>query len=715
LNKDQPKKLKKEDRFQRYEFSKRVAGIINTNELENSLVIGLYGKWGEGKTSVMNFIKAELASDIIVINFNPWLFSDQGHLIQSFFDSIAFALNQTISTGKEKVGKLMSDYGSAIGSVTKLAGFSLDHVSAIGDKLKNVSIEKLKQRVDNIIINSKKKIVVCIDDIDRLDIEEIQYTFKLVKLVGDFPKTAYILAFDDEMVSIALAPKYGNRDKINGYQFLEKIIQVPLKIPKATSKALRQYTIDLISKVFSDYQVKMDEKEQTRFTTGFEDCFVPQIDNPRLGIRYANTLSFAIPLLMGEVYLADLILVEGLKIFFPEAYDFLRANSSAFLANTARGQSLYQDDLTKEGDKKIIDDFLDKYSQKTQKQLLSLFQELFPQVMYVYKNYMVPDSAWREWYQNKKICSGKYFNRYFTYAVQEGEISDISFSQFLTNLECLSFDELNPEVENLFVTAAASDIIFKLRVWEDKLNSIQSKALALQLVKLNKKFPIEKGEFSPYTTYAEAAKTVAKMIVNVNEDEKFDFTKQLLAQCDQMSFALEVVYWLFYKSETEEKTTVTKSVKIAIQKHLIDRFKTELKSKDFFQITNESGLTQILNWWIKYDRPAVSQLTNKLLKGGVNTAINLIKLFTPTITSYGKTVSTYKSSFTEASYNWLSEVINPELIYSKLIDSKFQRSDVSHDKNTDRNPLTDNELATLFIQLYEKNLITAVMPDNAQS
>ncbi len=426
MHNDQPKALRSQDCFQRYEFGKRIALLIDKYDSQQSLVLGLYGKWGEGKTSVMNFIKAELSKDNIIINFNPWLFSDQGHLVQSFFKSVACELNKSLNSKKEKIGELLSDYGSAIGTVTKFAGISLDGLSLFGDKLKNVSIETLKGRVDKIINDSNKKIVVFIDDIDRLDVEEVQYIFKLVKLVGDFPKTAYILAFDDEMVATSLAPKYGSQDKVNGYLFLEKIIQVPLKIPKATRKALRKYTIGLINKVFEDYSVKMNETEMSMFLNGFEDYFVPQIDNPRLGIRYANTLGFALPLLMGEVHAADLILVEGIKIFFPEAYDFIRANSSLFLTDTSKGQSTrLRNDLTKEDVKKNIDGFLKRYPDNKSKLLLELIQELFPQVFFAYRNFMVTDEAWRNWYINKRIASGKYFERYFTYVVQDGDIYQI--------------------------------------------------------------------------------------------------------------------------------------------------------------------------------------------------------------------------------------------------------------------------------------------------
>lgn len=71
---DRPVKEAKEDRFQRYNFSKRIAETIINRKSKESIVFGLFGAWGEGKSSVLNFIDEELAKDdtVIRINLNPW-------------------------------------------------------------------------------------------------------------------------------------------------------------------------------------------------------------------------------------------------------------------------------------------------------------------------------------------------------------------------------------------------------------------------------------------------------------------------------------------------------------------------------------------------------------------------------------------------------------------------------------------------------------------
>ncbi len=74
LSTDQPISTLGEDRFQRYGFSKQIATTISNRKSEEGIVIGLYGAWGEGKTSVLNFIATELQLDksVLTVKFNPW-------------------------------------------------------------------------------------------------------------------------------------------------------------------------------------------------------------------------------------------------------------------------------------------------------------------------------------------------------------------------------------------------------------------------------------------------------------------------------------------------------------------------------------------------------------------------------------------------------------------------------------------------------------------
>ncbi|WP_439695841.1 P-loop NTPase fold protein [Mucilaginibacter sp. AW1-7] len=702
IDTDQPKISAEQDRFKRYDFAKRIAGIIQHSQLNQSLVVGLYGKWGEGKTSVMNFIKAELPKETVIVNFNPWLFSDQEQLIKSFLTSVAFELGETLSSDKEKIGKALKEYGEVIGSVTKYLGVPLDGFKQIGEKLQEVSAEKLKSRVDEMIRDTGKRLVICVDDIDRLDVKEIQYIFKLVKLVGDFPNSCYILAFDDELIATALAPQYGNMHQKHGYQFLEKIIQLPLKIPKATRKALKKYTIDMLDQVLKELKVQFKQKEVSKFRDVFDEHFLPYIDNPRLATRYANAVHFALPMLLGEVNPADLMLVEGLKILFPASYDFTRHHSAFLLADSLNEshRSFYKGN-TKEQALQVINGFLTSQPEKDREAVKSIWQALFPQYRYMTGKHGYTNDSLMKWYKEMRVCSGKYFDRYFTYAVQEDEISDVQFEQFLTVLET---EATGDSLEGFFLTNDVADVVFKLRIWEKDFSVSQSKNLSLLIARQSRDLPVEAGAFSLFTTQAEGAKIVTQLIHNLPSDERASHTKLIFTEAKDFPFVMEVVYRLFYTSGKPSFDILSTDEQTAMKSFLVERFQSLFTGHNFFEILPDTEAWRILSWWKELDPAGLQKDIESVLNDDVGNAIRLIKVFTPTITSWGGSeTKTFKSDFGKLSYDNLAKSIDVKQIYQHLTaDQDFERIEFDLANLPDRDPLSDVALASIFMLFYEQ-------------
>lgn len=152
---DQPIKQCSEDKLGRKLFSKELAKSILNLSTTDTFTIGLYGKWGSGKTSVINMTIQELnnisentAEDKkpIIIQFNPWNYSDSDQLIYQFFSTLS--KNLKIQKHDLRLGNI----GTSI----------LDGIK------KSIVTELEKQ---------KRKIIVIIDDIDRLSNEQIKLIF----------------------------------------------------------------------------------------------------------------------------------------------------------------------------------------------------------------------------------------------------------------------------------------------------------------------------------------------------------------------------------------------------------------------------------------------------------------------------------------------------------------------------------------------------------
>ena len=98
IDPDKPILKEEEDLLGRQPLACSVADLINDigDEDKDSVVIGIEGEWGSGKSSFINLIlnKVRPTEKNLVIEFNPWNFSDQNELIKDFFNSITNALDK---------------------------------------------------------------------------------------------------------------------------------------------------------------------------------------------------------------------------------------------------------------------------------------------------------------------------------------------------------------------------------------------------------------------------------------------------------------------------------------------------------------------------------------------------------------------------------------------------------------------------------------------
>lgn len=707
---DKPVELESEDSFQRYSFAKRIASIVTNNHFPQSVVVGVYGKWGEGKTSVLQFVKKEIADNAVVVNFNPWLFNDEKQLLKSFFEAMASAVGKKLQSKKEKIANAFGDYADSIGSLASEwipgAGIVFTAGKKLTEKFRKDSIEELKQRIDGLIIDANINFVVFVDDIDRLDVDEIQSVFKLVKLVGEFPRTSYILSFDDDIVAAALGPKYASGDKNAGHSFLEKIIQIPLHLPKASSKALRRYTLNLIEETFQKLGIALDKKTLNNFVKNFDETFVPVISSPRVGVRLANSVGFIVPLLDGEVDISDLLTIESIKAFFPQLYHFIRNNGDYFLSIFTTEESRYGTPFgpTKTAVRKAIDSQLEVYGNEHRQKILMVLSELFPQLMTVYQNHSFPDTSFMEWHRNKRICSFQHFSRYFSYVVQEGDISDTFFSELLNGLETLSETELREKFVQRFRLVSVPDLIFKFRYWEKQFPEHQAEPLAKVLAGLGDSYNSIDQAILQASTFGMAASFIAALIKSVPPGKIRKLSLEVLERAEPFQFCFEIVFNLIETRDDEHgQNRFQKSDIAVIGASIVQKFKNLLKNSDLLQITDETNFHLLIYWWSLYNDVAeLRSYLAKKMEDDVSFSFNLLKAFTPSHTRFrmGDTKpAVVKSNFSINTYTDISQVIEPALLLRKIEEVYGEISPIEKIPEP-RASLSDEAIRRIFKKIH---------------
>lgn len=665
-NSDKPILSHTEDKFKRYNFSKRIAETIINRKSEDGLVIGIYGAWGEGKTSILNILQNELELDenVIIIKFNPWRFTTEESLVINFLKNISDALDKQLNNLRERVGSFVKKYGS-IGSV-----FNLD-LSSVGNSLSDTDLEELKNRVNDFLKESKKKVVIIIDDIDRLDKQELFAIFKLVKLTGDFSNTYYLLSFDDEMVASAIGERYANGDKASGHNFLEKIIQVPLRIPKALSTSLLNYTFELINDVIKENNIILTENEGQHIGYLISQNILPKITTPRLAVRYANSLSFLLPLLKGEVNHCDLILFEAVKIFYPKHYDFIKNSSQYFLESyTSFGGNT---NASKVQDfKNDLDSINNGLSKIEIKAIHNVLIELFPRINEALHNSFVHEGE-KLWSKEKKIGSAKYFNRYFLYSLPDNQISDVYFEDFINSITIKTINDLSIEFLEIVKQIDPLEFLNKLSFFEENLGEEQASKL-IELISLNhNNFPeiIETFTFGAPSPSKQAAITIHRLLKQIKSSEsQIEIVKELLSGKVSFSFANELLRWLKVGKTEDEKLFDSLTYK-TFNEIILERAISDCESN---QITifekYEKNIFSLLNYWYEMDSIQLKDYVKNLIEN--NSEFTKTIIYSLTSTMYVSTSPLpYKMDFKNETFEMIKNFFDIDAFYEKVI-SKYK-------------------------------------------
>jgi predicted KAP-like P-loop ATPase len=140
--------------------------------------------------------------------------------------------SEVIETGKN----IISGMKNVAGSTSKVLHQDLHHI-------KDDIVKQLQ--------NQKGKVLIIIDDLDRLLDEEVKNLMKMIKAVCDFPQTIYLLACDSKKVAGSLGSS--NTD---GHNYLEKIVQCTFNIPPPSRDKLNKLFLQNLEQIFELSQNK---------------------------------------------------------------------------------------------------------------------------------------------------------------------------------------------------------------------------------------------------------------------------------------------------------------------------------------------------------------------------------------------------------------------------------------------------------------------------
>lgn len=442
---DVPLKMVSEDTLGRSNLSRMITTYLKDSLTKNQpcRCIGIYGQWGEGKTSLLNFVREDLKNcqNLKIIDYNPWMVSGQDALIKEFFVSLQSSVADSTKELIKKYGKVFSFSAKTI--VNYIAPGCGDLVEegleSLCDVANNYETSLLDQKkaISKELIKSKTHLLVMIDDIDRLDNEETHGLFRLVRQVADFENTTYILAMDPNIVSKSLSTYYGRGNYEDGRRFLEKIVHVPIQLPAIQERILSDILREKLAMLFLQHQcdqfVQFVDVERLSNKIGGVFSTIRQI------IRYINQLNFVLPAIGQEVNIEDLCLLESIKTIDLQAYLMINSCKSALL----KEHDYFYAHIDQKAEEKQVQN---KYEEALDTITKGLNEEESIKVKKIvnalFGDKIGINSFTQPLRDAKNICTPTYFNLYFIQAVPQGVISNIVINAVYTGFNSLSDTDL---------------------------------------------------------------------------------------------------------------------------------------------------------------------------------------------------------------------------------------------------------------------------------
>ena len=333
-----------EDALGRMNFVRRLADALvdkNTSK-SRGIAIGITGPWGSGKSSVLNLLRQHIKETYpkaLVVSFDPWLVSGRNDLISEFLRELIRTINADPQASRQlkKIGATIAKYGEYVAPVAATWIPFLGPVIRAGSGLikeavkSDESLTRLKSRLMHELAAIDVPIIVLIDELDRVEDEEIRTVAQLVRSIADFSGVSYVLAYDSKRVIQALGGgANGPQAEDRGRAYLEKIVQLQIPLPVIFSNELAR----LLATELSALQVQLRLPENFRSIERYQKLekllSEDVIDTIRDISRLIGTFHAIAGMLRDEVDWIDLLGYCALLSKAPQTVEIIRARPDEF-------------------------------------------------------------------------------------------------------------------------------------------------------------------------------------------------------------------------------------------------------------------------------------------------------------------------------------------------------------------------------------------------
>ena len=477
---DRPIDVSSEDRLGFGPAARHVAEAIHKMASPDGFVISIEGEWGSGKSSFINLVSAalsELEDAPEVVRFLPWLINSRDGLLGELFSEISRAALRIESLEPEPKGwrkqlasfwprrysaqvarkkalkKQFSRFSSHLVQAGKVVeAFGLPWVGkateagkkSVDQWLGGGSLEREKSLLQNELRKLKRKIVVFIDDLDRLEPHEVTEVLRLVRAVVDFPNVIYVLCYSREIIAKNLSTALHIE---KGEEFLEKIIQVSFSVPRPEAFDFRRmfrHDLQLLYPTLLDSESPQSRAIMDRLAHVIDIEGGRALLTPRHVVRAVNALRFHATPVLENIDVPDMVWLQLIRLQSEKLYEWVEGYLIGFSAKHAGAM------IGDEGEKaelQRLNSILDALSNAgSSRDSIMTELTMLPGIDFDFENQgsqlgvkMVLSLYGHEdvgaKIRERRLGSPQHFRYYFSLTAPQGAIHDREYADFMENAQ----------------------------------------------------------------------------------------------------------------------------------------------------------------------------------------------------------------------------------------------------------------------------------------
>lgn len=616
------------DLLNRQVIIKSITHVISNLKNTSNFVISLSGKWGSGKTTIINNVKGYFKNSqsiLIIDDLDLWKYNNEEKLLNTLFLRILKVINLDISYSSYHWFKIM--FNGLLEKQINLK-YSLDSSLVMTEEIAGV-----KRIIEKELEQRDLRIVLVLDNLERVDSEKILILLKAISTVLKIDRIIYVLLYDEEELKLIFDHKF----KVN-FDYLNKIVQLPLRLTVVDKDLLINISMEVLLKLSAHYNFDISKATRELFSKSIYDLreLKRKLNSIFSYLDYSNKI----------INQSDLLLLELIKYDNYLLYISIYNNPEFFISEDRIFIENYYQYIFNPADfnQSAKDYFESIFSKEENRRFLSVLCELFPYVKIWNNNQDRPEFIPTERTiiseESKKIrkisiidhkvFNARFFGLFFSQSTNIFSDIDSSADAFIDLLNISpSISEDDNRLKDVILEKDYRWQTYFFENLEFKKHKLIKPVSLIQAIMISLDYIDQNSETFMISPFSRSAIISSEIVFELDESDYRDLQSFLDLRVKDIGFINNILYWINSKDHDSTRMNDFSVLKSKLSKRIIES-RIDVYSDEYYRRGNIFALNDFdieeLNISIdsltKYFRVLIDNITSGTSSDGYLYRIN---------------------------------------------------------------------------------------------